>query len=66
MDDVPEFPGCMLDQWAYLNGVEIDFFRSGKPTDNVYIKSFNVCLRSVCLNASWLLSLSDARERIEE
>lgn len=24
----------MLDQWAYLNGIEIDFSRPGKPTDN--------------------------------
>ena len=29
--------GRMLDQWAYLNGVEIDFSRPGKPTDNAYI-----------------------------
>jgi putative transposase len=29
----PEFAGRMLDQWAYLNGVEIDFSRPGKPTD---------------------------------
>jgi transposase InsO family protein len=29
----PEFPGWMLDQWAYLSGVEIDSSRPGKPTD---------------------------------
>ncbi len=56
----------MLDQWAYLNGVEIDFSRPGKPTDNAYIESFNGRLRAECLNASWFLSLSDARERIED
>lgn len=31
----------MLDQWAYLNGVQIDFSRQGEPTDNTSIKSFN-------------------------
>lgn len=65
VDNGPEFAGRMLDQWAYLNGVELDFSRPGKPTDNAYIEAFNR-LRAQCLNASWLLSLTDARERIEE
>ncbi len=56
----------MLDQWAYLNGVEIDFSRPGKPTDNAYIEAFYGRLRAECLNASWFLSLADARARIEE
>ncbi len=55
-------PAALLDQWAYLNGVEIDFSRPGKPTDNAYIESFNGRLRAECLNASWFLSLADARE----
>jgi putative transposase len=66
VDNGPEFAGRMLDQWAYLNGVEIDFSRPGKPTDNAYVESFNGRLRAECLNASWFLSLADARERIEE
>jgi putative transposase len=56
----------MLDQWAYLNRVEIDFSRPGKPTDNAYIEVFNSRLRAECLNASWFLSMADARERIEQ
>jgi len=41
VDNGPEFAGRMLDQWAYLNGVEIDFSRPGKPTDtDVVEKSF--------------------------
>lgn len=65
VDNGPEFAGRMLDQWAYLNGVEIDFSRPGKPTDNGHIKAFNGRLRAECLNASWFLSLADARDRIE-
>jgi putative transposase len=61
----PEFAGRMLDQWAYLNGVEIAFSRPGKPTDNGHIEAFNGRLRAECLNASWFLSLADARDRIE-
>ena len=51
---------------GYLNGVEIDFSRPGKPTDNGHIEAFNSRLRAECLNASWFLSLADARDRIEE
>ncbi len=46
--------------------VEIDFARPGKRTDNAYIEAFNADLRAECLNASWLLSMGDARQPIEE
>ncbi len=65
VDNGPEFAGRMLDQWAHLNGVEIDFSRPGKPTDNAHIEAFNSRLRAECLNASWFLSLADAGERLE-
>ena len=45
--------------------VELDFSRSGKPTDNAMIKAFNASLRAECLNESRFLSLEDAREKIE-
>jgi transposase InsO family protein len=35
----PEFVSRMLDQWAYRNGVTLDFSRPGKPTDNAYVES---------------------------
>ena len=66
VDNGPEFAGRLLDHWAYLNGVEIDFSRPGKPTDDAFVEAFNARLRAECLNASWFLSLADARERIEE
>jgi putative transposase len=56
----------VLDHWAHLNKVEIDFSRPGKPTDNAFIEAFNARLRAECLNASWFLSPADARARIEE
>jgi len=55
-----------LDQWAYLNGVELDFIRPGKPSDNALIESFNGRFREECLNESWFLSLKDAQEKVEE
>jgi putative transposase len=66
VDNGPEFAGKMLDHWAYLNGVTIDFSRPGKPTDNAFIEAFNGRLRAECLNASWFPSLADATDRIEE
>src|SRR5215207_1792741 len=60
------FAGRILDQWAYLNGVEIDFSRPGKPTDNAFIEAFNARFRAECLNASWFLSMADVRDRIAE
>ena len=64
VDNRPEFTSKILDQWAYLNGVELDFSRPGKPTDNAFIESFNGRFRQECLNESWFLSLEDAREKV--
>ena len=65
VDNGPEFAGRMLDRWAYLNRVGLDFSRPGKPTDNAHIEAFNARFRQECLNASWFLSLADARDRLE-
>ncbi len=66
VDNGPEFTSKRLDQWAYLNGVELDFSRPGKPTDNAFIESFNGRFREECLNESWFLSIDDAREKVEQ
>ena len=65
VDNGPEFAGRLLDQWAYLNRVELDFSRPGKPSDNAFIEAFNSRLHQERLNASWFLSMADARTRIE-
>ncbi len=64
VDNGPEFISKVLDQWAYLNGVELDFSRPGKPTDNAFIEAFNGCLREECLNENWFISLQDARDKV--
>ena len=65
VDNGPEFTSKRLDQWAYLNGVELDFSRPGKPTDNAFIEAFNGRFRQECLNENWFLSLEDAEEKVE-
>lgn len=63
-DNGSEFISKVMDKWAYEHGVELDFSRPGKPTDNAAVESFNGRLRQECLNANWFLSLQDARDKI--
>lgn len=65
VDNGSEFISRVLDKWAYDHGVELDFSRPGKPTDNPFIESFNGSFRDECLNVHWFLSLEDARQKIE-
>ncbi len=64
-DNGREFVYKAIDKWAYERGVELDFSRPGKPTDNANVESFNGRPRQECLNASWFMSLNDARGKIE-
>ena len=65
-DNGPELRGRVLDQWAYENGVRLQFIEPGKPIQNAYIESFNARLREECLNAHVFVSLDDARNKIEK
>jgi putative transposase len=46
--------------------VKIGFSRPGTPTNNAFVEAFDARPRAECLNASWFLSLADAKQRIEE
>ena len=63
-DNGSEFISKAMDRWAYERGVELDFSRPGKPTDNANVESFNGRLRQECLNAAWFMSLDDAKGKI--
>ena len=65
MDNGPEFAGRSLDEWAYRNGVKLNFISPGKPIENAFAESFNGRLRDECLNENWFISLRHAREVIE-
>ena len=65
-DNGTEFAGRPLDQWAYLNHVELDLSRPGGPSDDGPIEAFVGRLRVECLDARWGLTMADARERIDE
>jgi len=51
--------------WAYQNRVKIDCSRRRKPTDNVFVESFDGTLRAVCLDTHWFETLAEAEESIE-
>jgi putative transposase len=65
IDNGPEFISKALDTWAYRNGVQLEFSRLGKPTDNAFAESFNARFRDECLNQHWFASLEEARQTIE-
>ena len=64
-DNGPEFTSKALDKWTYENGVELEYSRPGKPTDNAFIESFNGRFREECLSTNWFLTLEDAKAKIE-
>ncbi len=64
-DNGPEFTSKAVDEWAFKNGVKLDFIDPGKPTQNAYVESFNGKFRNECLNEHWFMNLKDAQEIIE-
>ena len=64
MDNGSKFASSLMDHWAHLKGIRLDFIRPGKPVENGLIESFNSRLRDELLNVSVFVSLSDAREEL--
>lgn len=65
VDHGTEFMSRALEDWAFYRGVQLDFTRPGKPTENAFIESFNGRLRDECLNVHQFLSIEDAQTKIE-
>lgn len=55
-----------LDEWAYSQGLKLNFIESGKRQQNAYIKSFSGKFRDECLNEHWFVSMRYARKVLEE
>ena len=65
VDQGSAFISRNLDLWACQRDVTLDVSRPGKPADNAFIESLNGKFRAECLNATWFLSLEDARSKCE-
>lgn len=66
VDNGSEFTSHQMDQWAYINGVKLFFFRPGKPTENGHIEAFNRRLRDECLNVHLFQNLEHAKAEVEK
>lgn len=63
-DNGCEFTSKIMDQWAWLNDVRMDFSHPGKPTENAYIESFNGRVRQECLNLHWFTDMDEVQARL--
>jgi putative transposase len=64
-DNGCEFTSKVMDQWAWLNNVRLDFSRPGKPTENAYIESFNGRVRQECLNQHWFTTMDEVQRILD-
>ena len=65
VDNGTEFTSKAVDEWTYCHGIQLDFIRPGRPTENSMIESFNGRLRDECLNVHAFESPDDARQKLE-
>lgn len=65
VDQGSEFISRDLDLWTHHKGLDLDFSRLCKPTDNNFIESFNGKFRAEFLNTHLFMSLDDARTKME-
>lgn len=54
MDNGPEMHSKAMDEWAYRQGVKLDFITPGRPVENAYIERLPA-LRLACLRHQWPL-----------
>ncbi len=62
VDHGTNFTSKALDEWCYFQGVNLDFIRPGKPTENGIIESFTGRLHGECLSVNKRASLDEAKE----
>jgi len=60
-DNGTEFTSRALDYWAWSHGVQLDFSRPGKPTDNATIESFNASVQRECLSEHYFSTVAEAQ-----
>ena len=61
-DNGPEFLSEAMRSWAESQGVELDFIKPGKPTQNSYVERFNRTFRQGVLDMYAFSSLEEVEE----
>ena len=64
-DNGPEFTSRHFLGWCEERGIRLLHIQPGRPMQNGRVESFNGRFRDECLNASWFMTLMEAREKIE-
>ncbi len=65
MDNGPELVSLALAQWAEEHGVQLEFIKPGKPTQNAFIERFNRTYWTEILDFYLFRTLNEAREITE-
>lgn len=65
LDNGPELVSLALAQWAEEHGVQLEFIKQGKPTQNAFIERFNRTYRTEILDFYLFITLNEAREITE-
>jgi len=65
-DNGKEFCGRAMLTWAHQHQIALRLIEPGKPNQNAYVESFNGRLRDECLNEHWFISLTHAKDIIED
>jgi putative transposase len=65
-DNGPELVSIALAGWAEDHGVELDFIKPGKPTQNSYVERFNRTYRDEILDLYLFRSLAEVRDLTRE
>ncbi|BDQ38870.1 hypothetical protein SYK_32300 [Pseudodesulfovibrio nedwellii] len=66
MDNGPKCISNVMEEWAKLHSVELQFIQPGKPTLNSYIECFNRTHREEVFDFYIFNSLSEVRKSTEE
>lgn len=64
-DNGPEFTSRHFLGWCEAQKIQLLHIQPGRPMQNGRVESFNGRLRDECLNASWFLTLAEAKQKIE-
>ncbi len=64
-DNGPEFTSRHFLGWCEEQQIRLLHIQPGRPMQNGRVESFNGRLPDECLNASWFLTLAEAKQRIE-
>jgi len=66
LDNGPEFTSAKFTDWAKAQGIDIEFIKPGKPSQNGYIERFNGIYREAVLDAWMFTDLHQVREATEQ